>query len=166
MIKKIIYVITAFFALVAGLILVLGIILPNEQTVKSEIQIKSSPEQIWKVINTPEKYPEWMSAIQKVKTLNDKEWIEYPKSGGEIKFKITDSKPFESMSIEYTMENALQGFWYAKLEKKNDFVLLKTEDKIIHKSWLGKIFMPFFFDLEDFVDVWGQELKQRAEKDS
>lgn len=162
--KKIVYIVITFFAILVFFILALGIILPNEQTLKNELRINSSPERVWEVLSTPQKYPEWASSIKRVEIINENEWFEYTDSGGKIKFKIIEKKPFESMSLEYSMEDSLQGFWKADLEKREGYVLLKTKDKIVHKSWLGKIFMPLFFDLEDFVEMWGRELKERAEK--
>lgn len=157
----------AFSALVLifGIIFVaLGLILPDEILKKNEIAINSKPETVWQVINDREKFGEWAPNLEKVEIIDERKWREFPRgSDRPVIFEKVNAEKFSKYEIKYEMENLMAGEWRGTLEKTGNGTLLTTEDKLIHKSWFGKILMPLFFDLDSFAKEFNEKLKERAE---
>jgi carbon monoxide dehydrogenase subunit G len=142
----------------------LGLFLPDEIIVTKETQINAPPETVWQVMDEQEKYQEWMPNVEKVEVINENKWKEHLKdSEVPIIFETVNLQKPERYELKYQMENLMDGGWVGNLEKTEYGTLLKTEDKITHKSWIGKIMMPLFFNLETFAENFNQQLKKRAE---
>lgn len=164
MLKKIV-IAFASIVLIIGLVFVaLGLFLPNEVVVNNEVEINASPEKVWQVVDDKEKYAEWGPNLIKIEIINDKKWKEFIKGNDEpIVFEAVNIQKPDKYEVKYSMGNIMNGEWRGDFNKTEKGTLLKTEDKIIHTSWGGKIFMPLFFDLDKFAKQFNQRLKQRAE---
>ncbi len=153
------------FLLMIGIIFVaLGLLLPNEFVVNNQIEIEATREDVWAVIDEREKFKEWVPNIERVEVIDEKRWKEFPKNSDiAIEFEVVNVDKPTKYELRYQMENKMAGEWRGDFEKIERGTLLKTEDKLIHKSWFGKILMPLFFDLDSFAKDFNQRLKERAE---
>jgi len=162
---KIVAISLVALVLVVGLIfLALGLILPDEVLVKNAIEIDATPDKIWQVMDEREKDNEWVPNIEKVEIIDDKKWKEFPKgSDRAIIFEVVKIQRPEKYEVKYEMEGFMSGQWRGTLFETEKGTLLRTEDKIIHKSWFGKIMMPLFFDLDSFAKEFNKKFKERVE---
>ena len=61
------------------------------------------------------------------------------------------------------MGDSIQGHWKGEVVPTATGVKLTTVDSYDTKSWLMKIMMGAFFDLDGFAKDWNNKLKLRAE---
>lgn len=163
--KKISVVLVAIILLLIFLFVALGIFLPDEEIAKNKIEIEATPEKVWAVVTTPEKYPEWAPNLKKVEIINANSWKEIIEGNDQpVIFTIVKNRIPDDLEIKFEMEGFMSGEWRGSVEKTDNGVVLMTEDKIIHKTWIGKILMSLFFDIEEFSRSWNAALKKQAEK--
>ena len=163
-VKIILLAVFVVIALSAAAFIAGGLLIPAEQSFTNEIEIKAPAETVWRVINDRGKYTEWQTNLTRVETIDEWNWIEYPKDSPEpLKFSVgKDDRP-RSMAFEYAMGNSFDGTWYGYITPTTSGIRLETHDAYIAKGWVIKILLYFFFDFDKFAKDWNQRLKQRAE---
>ncbi len=162
--KKVIIASVALVLVLSLIFIGLGLFLPDEIVVENQIDINASPEEIWQVIEEREKFPEWAPNIEKVVVINENQWKEFPRGSDlPIIFENVKLEKPSRYELKYEMENIMNGEWIGTFEKTSYGTILKTKDKLIHKTWMGKIFMPLFFDIDIFAKEFNQKLKEKVE---
>ena len=142
----------------------LGLLIPNEKSFTQETEINASPETVWKVLNDRKSYPVWQDKLESVEIKDDKTWIEVTKDAGPIDFKIVRSEKPQLLELHYSTQSGVAGEWIGELKAvSKSKTIVTTRDKSIVNSWIAKIFMSMFFDIEDFAKDWNKKLKARAE---
>jgi len=165
---KLVKILIAFvlgLACILGLIFVAGgILIPAEKSFTQETEINASQETVWNVLNDHEKFPEWQDKLASVEIKDEKNWTEVTKEAGPIDFTIVSSDKPNKLQLKYSMGDNFTGEWHGELsEKAEGKTILKTTDKSVVNSWVMKVLMSAFFDIEDFAKDWNKKLKARAE---
>ena len=141
-----------------------GLLIPSEKTFTQETVIDASPETVWSVLTDREKYPEWQDKLSGVEIKDDENWVEISKDAGPIDFKFVKRDKPKLLELNYSTQSGVNGEWRGELKSMGDGkTTVTTTDKSIVNSWVAKIFMSMFFDVEDFARDWNQKLKKRAE---
>ena len=141
-----------------------GLLIPNEKSYTQETEINASQETVWKVLNDHEKFPEWQDKLASVEIKDEKNWTEVTKDAGPIDFTIVSSDQPNKLELKYSMGESYKGEWFGELRSPAEGkTVLKTTDKSVVNSWVMKILMSAFFDIEEFAKDWNQKLKARAE---
>lgn len=162
--KKLVIAAFALALLGVAAIAIAGFFIPAERSFTNEIDINAPAERVWQVISDKEKFTEWQTQLDKVEIIDDANWIEYPKSAPEpLRFRLENDARPARMAFSYTMGSAIQGAWQGDLTPTPSGVRLRTVDSLKTDSWLMKIMMRAFFDLDGFAKDWNGKLKQRVE---
>ncbi len=162
--KKLLIILGAIIVIIAGTFVILGLSLPSEREFIQVTEIDAPADVVWRVLSEREKFPEWQDQLEGVEVVNEKEWIEHTKSGGDLEFRIKSETDGRSMEIEYSMGDSFKGTWSGELSPRGDSsTLLRTTDRTMVDGWLTKVMISFFFDIEDFAKDWNQKLKKRCE---
>lgn len=92
-------------------------------------------ELLWKIVTSLELYG-WRSDISKIEIVNDREFIEYTKSGYATRFKITEQKSCTCWSFDMENEN-MKGHWTGEfMREKDETLIVFTEDVVSKKSFM------------------------------
>ena len=162
--KKLLIAVAAVILVVTLAIVVAGFFVPAERSFANEIDINAPADKVWQVLTDKKRYTEWQSQLERVEITDDQHWIEYPKDAPEpLSFRLeNDSRP-SSMEFSYTMGTAINGNWKGEIAPTASGVRLRTIDSCRTNSWLMKIMLAAFFDLDSFAKDWNEKLKQRVE---
>ena len=162
--KKLLIAVAAVILVVTLAIVVAGFFVPAERSFSNEIDINAPADRVWGVLTDKKRYTEWQTQLERVEITDDRHWIEYPKDAPEpLSFQLeNDSRPW-SMEFSYTMGSAMHGHWKGEITPTANGVRIKTTDAYTTSSWLMKMLMGAFFDLDEFAKDWNNKLKQRAE---
>ncbi len=162
--RILLFIALSFLVLVIGMFVTAGLLIPDERSFANEVEINASPERVWQVVNDKEKFTEWQDQLTKVEMVDEKTWVEYPKNSPELlKFSLAkDDRPV-AMEFHYTMGDSFDGHWKGQIATSGSRVKLITTDGYKAKSWLTKILIYVFFDLDGFAKEWNGKLKARVE---
>ena len=164
LVKVILLILVAIIVLCVGALIVAGLMVPSERSFANEIEINAPANTVWQVINDRNKYTEWQPNLDRVEIIDDKNWIEYPKDSPEpLQFSLAKDERPARMEFNYTMGNSFAGKWRGDISPTGNGVKLKTEDGYSIQSWLTKILIYLFFDMDKFAKDWNGKVKQRAE---
>ena len=156
---------TAVLVLVVALaIVILGSLVPAERSFTNEIDINAPPDKVWQVLTDKKRYTEWQTQLERVEITDDQHWTEYPKDAPEpLSFQLEEDGRPSSMEFSYTMGSAIHGHWKGEMTSTPNGVRLRTTDGYKTNSWLMKLMLGVFFDLDKFAKDWNNKLKQRVE---
>lgn len=162
--KKLLIAAAVVILVVTLAIVVAGFLVPAERSFTNEIDINAPPDKVWQVLTDKKRYTEWQTQLERVEITDEQHWIEYPKDAPEpLSFQLEkDSRP-ASMEFSYSMGNAIHGHWKGEMTPAANGVRLRTTDSYKTNSWLMKLMMAAFFDLDKFAKDWNNKLKQRVE---
>ncbi len=164
MVRSLIKLILALIALLIAAFAAAGILIPAEQTFSQETEINAPVETVWQVLNDREKYPEWQEKISTVEIRDANTWTEISKDAGPIEFEFVRKEKPKVIELKYSTPSGVSGEWKGELTFAGEGkTRVKTFDKLVVKSWIAKVFMSMFFDLEEFAKGWNQSLRKRAE---
>src|SRR5436190_17188798 len=164
LVKVILLSVAAIIVLCGAAFVVAGLLIPAERSFTNEVEINAPAEAVWAVVNDRDKYTEWQANLTRVDVVDDKNWVEYPKDSPEpLRFsQVTDQRPMR-MEFNYSMGNSFGGKWRGEVSPTANGTKLRTEDSYSTQSWMTKILIYTFFDMDKFAKDWNGRLKQRAE---
>lgn len=164
LVKTFIVFVLVVMVLIGAAFLAGGLLISNEKSFTQETEINASQETVWNVLNDHEKFPEWQDKLESVEIKDEKNWTEVTKDAGPIDFTIVSSNKPNKLQLKYSMGESFKGEWFGELSSPSEGkTILKTTDKSIVNSWVMKVLMSAFFDIEDFAKDWNKKLKARAE---
>ena len=115
---------------------------------------------VWKAALSVETYSEWRSDLSKTEIINEKQFIEYTKTGFATTFTVTAVEPYKRW--EFDMENSnMKGHWTGIFTSKGnktliDFTECVTVKKIMMrpfvKPYLRKQQAQFVLDLKRMLE--------------
>lgn len=94
---------------------------------------------VWSTVTSLENY-QWRSDLRRIEILNEKQFVEYTKSGYPTTFTITRTEPYKRW--EFDMENGnMKGHWTGVFTEKDgnteiDFIEEVTAKKVIMKPFV------------------------------
>ena len=138
-----------------------GISIPSTHEVTVKREIKAPIEDVWRVLTNWQAQTDWRAGVDRIDVLSPDTFVEYPKKGPEIQFKvITQEAP---RFLELKMSGAFQGVYRAELSFSNGITTVQAYEKVTQHSVIGKIFSTLFFDLEAFANHYLEQLGNHVE---
>lgn len=142
--------------LVAGLLVMLilvvlvgGLLLPEEHYASRTLVTKQSPQAIWDAINDHANEPKWRSDIESVTSLGERNgkpvWQENYKDGNKVALITTESNPPTRMVRELTdLEGPFSGRWEIDIQPTATGSNVKITE-------IGKVSNPIFRFVSKYV---------------
>jgi hypothetical protein len=67
-------------------------------------------------------------------------------------------------SIATIYGNIAKGNYLAEFSENNGITIIQVSETVIQESVIGRIFSKLFFDLDEFVTLYFEQLKAQVEK--
>ncbi len=100
---------------------------------------QSSVTNVWDIVTSLENY-QWRSDLSRIEIVNEKQFVEYTKTGYPTTFTVTRAEPYKRW--EFDMENSnMKGHWIGIFTEKDgnteiDFTEEVTAKKVIMKPFV------------------------------
>lgn len=105
--------------------------------------INSDIHKVWQVVSDVDKYSSWRSDLSKTETINEKQFIEYDKTGYATKFTVTVVEPCKRW--EFDMENSnMKGHWTGIFTSKGNETEIAFTENVTPKKWFIKPFVKSY----------------------
>ncbi|EPG74024.1 polyketide cyclase/dehydrase and lipid transport [Leptospira fainei serovar Hurstbridge str. BUT 6] len=136
---------TAIFLTIVIIIVVIGLLLPQEHEAEGEREIAAPIEEAFAVIRNPEEYPRWRSGVRSVIKESDTVWLEKDSHGHHIRYCFESENRPSSLLVRILSEGLpYQGTWEYHFLKLGPYL---TRVRIREE---GKIYNPIFRFLSRF----------------
>ena len=111
-------------------------------TVNIKAVFPCSIQKVWDVVTSLDNTV-WRSDLDRIETINDKQFVEYAKNGYATAFTITAEKPLELW--EFDMENDnMAGHWTGIFSQKNGQTEIDFTENVTLKKPIMKLFIKPF----------------------
>lgn len=151
----------AALLLLAGLMFLLGWLLPATREGRAEVVIAATPSQIVEVIADVEAQVAWREGISSVERSADG-WVEVTERGERISF-MTEEMGEARIRLRFASDAGYSGSWEAVLTQEAEGTRIAVVERAEIPSPLGRILARLFFDPEAFATTYLAALKARVE---
>ena len=159
---KILFVIMIIVFVFLGLLAVWGATLPTAESLSRTIQIDAPVEKVWGTMSDWEEQVAWRNDVKSVEIIDGKKFKEFPTNGPAVEFEIVRLEA--NKIIELKMSGVLEGNYLAEFSENNGITTIQVSETMIQESVIGRIFSKLFFDLDEFVTLYFEQLKAQVEK--
>lgn len=158
---RILFISLAAFALLAGLVLLIGFLLPATREGRVETVIAAPPDALLAVIADVEAQPDWRSGVASVaRTATG--WDEFTTRGERIAFTAEVMTP-ERIWLRFASDAGYAGEWEAVLTPVPQGTRIAVVERATVPSPVGRIIARLMFDPTEFATTYLQALKSRVE---
>jgi len=145
------------------LIIVTGLILPDERTETRSSEFDVPPQLVYSVITNNGDYA-YRSDLKEIVILENngdiEVWEEIAKNGNIIRFKTAIKEPFSRYEFDIIKANGFTGHWIGILEETPTGGTLFTATEIVRiKNPVVKVLSYLFFDIGKFMETYQEDLK-------
>lgn len=147
--------------LLAGLVFLLGWLLPATREGRAEVVIAATPAQIVEVIADVEAQAAWREGISSVERSADG-WVEVTARGERISF-VTEEMGVARIRLRFASDAGYSGSWQAMLTPEGEGTRIAVVERAEIPAPLGRILARLFFDPEAFATTYLAALKARVE---
>ena len=136
--------------------------LPESKNLKAKKKINAPMDKVWTIMTDWSAQPTWREDLKKVEILDDRNFIEHPKHGGLITFKVINAQRPNHLKLRLS-GSSFQGTYMIRLFDNNGATEIEETYSLIYPSILGKILVKIFFNLEEFANSYLDKLAKQAE---
>lgn len=148
------------------IILIIGLFLPKTRTKTKETVYNAPIEMVYNVVtnNQDWKYRKSLDDLIIIETTDNFETWEEVSEGNTIRFKTKEKKPFTFYS--FGMDSKLfRGEWFAEFESvENEKTRFTATELIEYKNLFARVIGYVFMDLEKYMEIYQNELRNKIEK--
>ena len=131
-------------------------------TVNIKAVFPCSIQKVWDVVTSLDNTV-WRSDLDRIETINDKQFVEYAKDGYATTFTVTAEKPLELW--EFDMENDnMTGHWTGIFSQKNGQTEIDFTENVTVKNPIMKLFIKPFLKKQQKKYI--EDLKKALELNS
>lgn len=147
--------------LLAGLVFLVGWLLPAMREGRAEVVIAAPPARIVAVIADVEAQAEWRRGIAAVERTADG-WIEVTARGERISF-LAEEMGEARIRLRFASDAGYSGSWEAVLVPEGKGTRISVVERAEVPSPIGRVLARLFFDPEAFATTYLAALKARVE---
>lgn len=109
-------------------------------TVKAVFQ--NNIKEVWNIVTSLDNCS-WRSDIEKIKIINDKQFVEYTPEGYATNFTVTAEKQYERWEFDMENEN-MTGHWTGIFTEKNGQTEIEFTENVTAKKLIMKPFIKMY----------------------
>jgi hypothetical protein len=147
-------------ALLAGMVVLTGALLPATREGRAETVIMAPPERVLAVIADVEAQPEWRQVGSVTRTRDG--WVEVTGRGERISF-VAEEMTTALVRLRFSSDAGYSGEWQALLRPTAGGTRIAVVERATVPSPLGRIVARLLFDPTAFATVYLAALKARVE---
>lgn len=151
----------AAVGLLAGVVFVVGWLLPAAREGRAEVVIAAPAEAVVAVIADVEAQPAWREGIAAVERTAEG-WVEVTARGERIAF-VTEEMGAARVRLRFSSDGGYSGTWEAVLTPADGGTRVAVVERAEVPSPLGRVLARLFFDPEAFATTYLAALKARVE---
>ena len=140
-VKRILILVLGLLAALILVILIVGLLLPEEHHASRTLSTKQSPQAIWDAINDHANEAKWRSDIESVTSLGERNgkpvWQDKYKDGNTLALMTTESQPPSRIVREIAEEGPFSGRWEIDIQPT-------PTGSNVTITEVGKVSNPFF----------------------
>jgi hypothetical protein len=144
--------------------LLVGYLTQEEQSLSRNIFIKAPLDEIWMLVTDIVRHIEWRDNLQKIEIKDDNEeqmvWVEIPKKGQAISYKLIDLKHHSLFEAEVISKSIYTGSVKIDFTSSRAGVTLRITEKIAVKHILRRPFSNMWQKLESHANQYQDNLKR------
>jgi hypothetical protein len=130
------------------IVLIIGLLTPEEHHASRTLKTKQAPQAIWDVINDHANEPKWRDDVSSVNSVGERNgkpvWQENYKDGNTLQLATTESKPPIRMVREIAEEGPFSGRWEIDITPT-------AEGSNVKITEIGKVSNPFFRFISKYI---------------
>ena len=147
--KRLLLLVAGVLVALVLVVLVIGLLLPEEHQASRTLVTRQSPQVIWDTINDHANEPGWRADVANVTSLGERNgkpvWQENYKDGNKVALMTTESKPPTRMVRELTdLEGPFSGRWEIDIAPTPEGSKVKITE-------IGKVSNPIFRFVSKYV---------------
>ena len=152
----------SLLALIA-FVFVVGLILPAQRTFVKQATLKSTVEQVFRVVTEFRQQADWRSDVQAIQPIDATTWTEVPKNGTPITFTTKQKIENQVFEIAIIAPTSFQGYWIGTFEKttNNGTKVVFKEVVTVNNPFL-RVFSFLFVDLDKTMDTYLHDLRRKV----
>lgn len=154
-------------AVIFLIILVIGLLLPQERSATLSTQYKASPEDVYKALinNEDYTYRTDLAEIVIIEKNGDIEiWDEISKTGNRIRFRTTLKEPYSRYEFDIIEANGFTGHWAAQLsESANGGTIYTSTETVRIRNPFIKVMSYIFMDITKFMHTFQEDLRLKVD---
>jgi len=151
----------AALALLTGLVVLIGFLLPATREGRAETVIAAPPGAVLAVIADVEAQPGWRPGVASV-ARTDTGWEEVTARGERIAF-VAEEMTVGTIRLRFVSDAGYSGEWQAVLTPVEEGTHIAVVERTTVPSPLGRIIARLMFDPTEFATTYLQALKTRVE---
>ena len=145
-------------ALVAGCLLLAGLLLPKTREGTATRLIAAPPDLVRRTILDVTAQPEWRSGIAAIEPRPDGGWTEIKADGERIAFRLTEDSA-SGIALGFDSTRGYTGRWQGRIEAAGDGTTRLTVTEVATiPSPVGRLLARIFFDPAAFATMYLDEL--------
>lgn len=142
------------------LVFIAGLMLPRQRTFVKKAIFQASPERVFGLVRDVERQPAWRSDVQEIKVIDAQSWMEVPKKGTPLTFKVRQSIENRLFEIEIVEPKSFSGYWVGTFEEtKTGGTAVVFKEVVVIANPFFRVMARLFVDLNSTMDVYMHNLK-------
>jgi hypothetical protein len=146
--KKAVLLVAGILVALILIVLVIGLLTPEEHHASRTLRTKQPPQAIWDAINDHANEPQWRDDVASVVSVGERNgkpvWQENYKDGNTLQLMTTESKPSAQMVREIAEEGPFSGRWEIDIQPIASGSSVKITE-------IGKVSNPFFRFISKYI---------------
>ena len=147
---------------VAGLIVVVGILLPPSRTGGASRIIDAPRHEVIAAMIDVEGQPAWRSGVAAIE-LHGERWTEVTSRGERIRFQWTETGT-DRLALRFESDRGYSGEWRASLRDEGSGTAIDVEEQARIQNPIGRIMARLLFDPAAFSQTYLAELQSHLEQ--
>jgi hypothetical protein len=148
-------------ALLAGLVVLVGFLLPATREGRAETVIAAPPDAVLAVIADVETQPDWRAGVASV-ARTETGWEEVTARGESIAF-VAEEMTTGRIRLSFASDAGYSGAWEAVLTPVAEGTRIAVIERATVPSPFGRIIARLMLDPTEFATIYLQALKARVE---
>ena len=143
-----------------ALILILGLLMPNQREFVKVAELKSSPEKVFAIVADFQNQASWRNDVREIKVINENTWKEIPEKGTPITCRIRHRIENQLFEIEIIEPKSFDGHWVGTFEptsQNGTKIILKEVITIRNPFFRGLSYI--FVELDKTMELYITNLK-------
>ncbi|MFC4699006.1 SRPBCC family protein [Glaciecola siphonariae] len=155
---KMVIVGTCIVIFLVVVIFIWGNTLPTTHQVSTSKAIAVPVSKVWETMSDWEGQVQWRKDVKSVEIVSANKFIETPSSGPAVEFEVVRLE--RNSIIELKMSGPFEGEYLAEFSETDGITTIQISETIVQESHVGRIVSALFFDLNDFVDRYFEQLEK------